>query len=259
MRLTRSNQNTSAWRTTSCPRATAALKEEVRDAVSDLQAEVAELRQQVAAEPEASRRQELDLELQAATKRLREAEEKVLNAILPRAFALVREAAKRTLGERHFDVQLIGGIVLHQGKIAEMKTGEGKTLVATLPLYLNCPARPRRASGHAQRLPVQVRRAVDGAHLPPAGSDRGRDPVGGGRTRDSALSSTTPTTRRPTTATSTCARCARREAYLADITYGTNNEFGFDYLRDNMVVGPDAVRAARAALCHRGRGGQHPH
>ena len=88
-----------------------------------------------------------------------------LDDILVPAFATVREAAKRTLGQRHFDVQLIGGMILHEGKIAEMKTGEGKTLVATLPVYLNALVRPRRARRHRQRLPRQARRRMDGADL----------------------------------------------------------------------------------------------
>ena len=75
-----------------------------------------------------------------------------LDDLLPEAFAAMREAAKRVLGERHYDVQLVGGIILHQGKIAEMKTGEGKTLTSTLPVYLNAPDRQGRACGHGQRL-----------------------------------------------------------------------------------------------------------
>ena len=88
-----------------------------------------------------------------------------LDDILVPAFATVREAAKRTLGQRHFDVQLIGGMILHEGKIAEMKTGEGKTLVATLAVYLNALAGARRARRHRQRLPRQARRRVDGPDL----------------------------------------------------------------------------------------------
>jgi preprotein translocase subunit SecA len=216
------------------PPATEALKAEVQDAVSDLQAEVSELRQQVAAEPEASRRQELDLELQAATKRLRDAEEKVLNAILPRACALVREAAKRTLGERHFDEQLIGGIILHEGKISEMKTGEGKTLVATLPLYLNS------LLGHGAHLvtpndylskfgvqwmgPVYHRLGLEVGVIQSAAEN----PQLGSFVYDPTYPATDDRYQnlRPV---------PRQEAYRADITYGTNNEFGFDYLRDNMV------------------------
>ena len=85
-------------------------------------------------------------------------------AMVP-AFALVREAGRRTLGMRHFDVQLIGGIVLHEGKIAEMKTGEGKTLVATLPAYPEFACRTRRAHRHRKRLPGAPRRGMDGPHL----------------------------------------------------------------------------------------------
>ena len=85
-----------------------------------------------------------------------------LDEILVEAFAVVREAGRRVLNMRHFDVQLIGGMVLHQGRIAEMKTGEGKTLVATLPVYLNARQRARRARGHRQRLPGQARLRVDG-------------------------------------------------------------------------------------------------
>ena len=89
----------------------------------------------------------------------------VLDEILVEAFAVVREAGRRVLNMRHFDVQLIGGMVLHQGKIAEMKTGEGKTLVATLPVLSERARRPRRARGHRQRLPGQARLRVDGQAL----------------------------------------------------------------------------------------------
>ena len=129
----------------------------------------------------------------------------------PRRSRPVREAGKRTLGQRHFDVQIMGGAALHFGWVAEMKTGEGKTLVATLPRVPQRARRPRRAPRHRQRLPRQARRRVDGPDLPLPRA-RGRDR----RPRD----------RRPG---------RRRPAYAADITYGTNNEFGFDYLRDNMA------------------------
>ena len=164
------------------------------------------------------------------TKQLRES----LN--LSEAFALVREAAKRTLNQRHFDVQLIGGIVLHQGNIAEMKTGEGKTLTATLPLYLNAlegkgchlvtvndylSKRDSVWMGqiyHALGLSVGCI-VHDASYLydPTAKRDEERDVMGGFKVIEDYL--------RPV---------ARKEAYAADITYGTNNEFGFDYLRDNM-------------------------
>ena len=100
-----------------------------------------------------------------------------LDDLLPEAFAVVREAAHRWLAMRHFDVQLLGGAVLHQGKIAEMRTGEGKTLGASLPLYLNAPGGGRRPPDHRQRLPRQARRPLDGAHLPRPRPQRGRPPA----------------------------------------------------------------------------------
>ena len=144
-----------------------------------------------------------------AWKRQLAAGETTLEAVLPHAFALVREASVRTLGLRHYDVQLVGGIVLHGGKIAEMCTGEGKTLVATLPLYLNCLA------GKAVYL-VTVNDYLarrDAAWMGPIYDYLG---VAVGAIQ----SDMTPTERHP--------------VYMCDIVYGTNNEFGFDYLRDNM-------------------------
>ncbi|CAA7599706.1 preprotein translocase, SecA subunit [Acididesulfobacillus acetoxydans] len=139
-----------------------------------------------------------------------------LDDLLPEAFAVVREAAQRVLGQRHYDVQLIGGMVLHDGRIAEMKTGEGKTLVATLPSYLNALAgdgvhvvtvndylarRDSEWMGQIHRfLGLSVGLIVHGLDYD-----------------------------------------ERRESYAADITYGTNNEFGFDYLRDNMVSRPEGL------------------
>src|SRR6202046_4020024 len=140
----------------------------------------------------------------------RVAEEKVvLNEILPEAFAVVREAGRRVLQMRHFDVQLIGGMVLHQGKIAEMKTGEGKTLVATLPCYLNALA------GH-------------GVHVVTVNDYLAkRDAEWMGKIYE-FLGLTVGVI------VHDLDERERRGAYAADITYGTNNEFGFDYLRDNM-------------------------
>ncbi|MBV9540193.1 MAG: preprotein translocase subunit SecA, partial [Alphaproteobacteria bacterium] len=152
-----------------------------------------------------------DDQLRALTPAFKErlAKGETLEDILPEAFAVVREAAKRTLGQRHYDVQLVGGMVLHYGNIAEMKTGEGKTLVATLPVYLNALAgegvhvvtvndylarRDAEWMGQVYRfLGMSVGCIVHGL------TDE-----------------------------------ERKESYNADITYGTNNEFGFDYLRDNM-------------------------
>ena len=136
-----------------------------------------------------------DEALRARTEEFRKqlADGTTLDDILVPAFATVREAAKRTLGQRHFDVQLIGGMVLHEGKIAEMKTGEGKTLVATLPVYLNALAGKRRACRHRQRLSGQARRRVDGADLQVPRAHR---------RRHRARPRRRPSARRPTPATS---------------------------------------------------------
>jgi preprotein translocase subunit SecA len=154
-----------------------------------------------------------DAELRAKTEELkkRHAEGAALDELLPEAFAVVREASKRTLRMRHFDVQLLGGMVLHNGKIAEMKTGEGKTLVATLPAYLNAltgrgvhivTVNDYLANRDAEWMGKIFRflGLTVGVNLPQMEPDR------------------------------------KRAAYAADITYGTNNEFGFDYLRDNMAM-----------------------
>jgi preprotein translocase subunit SecA len=157
-----------------------------------------------------------DAELREETDRFkaRLADGETLDDILPEAFAAVREAAKRTLGQRHFDVQIMGGAALHQGNIAEMKTGEGKTLVATLPSYLNA------LTGKGVHV-VTVNDYLAGYQ-----SDlMGRVHRFLGLTTGCILSGQTP--------------AERREQYAADITYGTNNEFGFDYLRDNMAWAPE--------------------
>ena len=139
-----------------------------------------------------------------------------LDDILPEAFAVVREASKRVLGMRHFDVQLIGGIILHQGRIAEMKTGEGKTLVATLPVYLNA------LTGKG----VHVVTVND--YLAKRDSEwMGKVYKFLGLTVGLVISGMDPS--------------AKKAAYAADVTYGTNNEFGFDYLRDNMVIYKDQL------------------
>jgi len=194
-----------------------------------------------------------DVELRAKTDefkaRLQSGE--TLNELAPDAFAVVREASRRTLGQRHFDVQLIGGKILHNGDIAEMRTGEGKTLVATLPAYLNALTGKgvhvvtvndylsRRDAvwmgqiHHALGLSVGVLNheasyLYDPAHVSPevlAEEDAERDKTGGFRVLHDFL--------RP---------CTRTESYAADITYGTNNEFGFDYLRDNLEYEPEKLR-----------------
>ena len=154
-----------------------------------------------------------------------------LDEILPEAFAVVREAAKRTLGLRPFDVQIIGGIVLHEGKIAEMRTGEGKTLVATLPLYLNALAGKGAhlvtVNDYLARIgvgwmgPIYHSLGVSSAVILPQGSFIFDPDFLDDSHHDDRLKHLRPV--------------SKQEAYRADITYGTNNEFGFDYLRDNMV------------------------
>ena len=182
--------------------------------------------------------------LKEKTDELKERLEKgeTLDGLLPEAFALVREVAKRTLTQRHFDVQLMGGIVLHQGKIAEMRTGEGKTLAATLPLYLNAlegkgchlvtvnDYLARRDAVWMGQIYYLLGLSIgclnheqsflyDPDYKKPAQEkEKMRDELGSFYVVEDFL--------RP---------CQRKEAYSADITYGTNNEFGFDYLRDNMV------------------------
>ena len=159
-----------------------------------------------------------DAELRAETDtlRARHADGESLDLLLPEAFAAVREAAGRTLGQRHYDVQLLGGIALHQGNIAEMKTGEGKTLVATAPAYLNA------LSGRG----VHVVTVND--FLASYQADlMGRVFRFLGMQTGVIVAGQTP--------------AVRREQYAADITYGTNNEFGFDFLRDNMAWSLDEL------------------
>jgi len=187
-------------------------------------------------EPEFEKLTETELRAKTDEFKARLADGESLDEILPEAYAAVREAAKRTIRQRHFDVQLMGGIILHQGKIAEMKTGEGKTLVATLPLYLNAltgqgshlvtvndylAKRDCHWMGpiyHALGVGVSCINAqqIAGQTAPSYIYDPGYE------SEDQRWNFLRPVT--------------RRQAYEADITYGTNNEFGFDYLRDNMVL-----------------------
>jgi len=194
-----------------------------------------------------------DVDLKAKTVEFKKRLEKeTLEDILPEAFAVVREASRRVSGERHFDVQLIGGMIMHKGGIAEMRTGEGKTLVATLPAYLNA------LTGHGVHIVtvndyLSRRDAVwmgqvydflgltvgvinhessflyDAKHIQDKNlevkEDQERDQLGSFKIIYDFL--------KP---------CARREAYAADITYGTNNEFGFDYLRDNIEYAEKDLR-----------------
>ncbi|MFO7249105.1 MAG: DEAD/DEAH box helicase, partial [Bacillota bacterium] len=162
-------------------------------------------------EPKVARLSDAQLRAKTDEFKNRLAQGETLDDILHEAFAVVREAAKRVLGMRHFDVQLMGGIVLHQGRIAEMKTGEGKTLVATLPAYLNAllgkGVHVVTVNEYlAQRDATQMGKVHEFLGLTVGLNLQGMSPE------------------------------EKKRAYAADITYGTNNEFGFDYLRDNMVL-----------------------
>ncbi|RMG70563.1 MAG: preprotein translocase subunit SecA, partial [Nitrospirae bacterium] len=170
-----------------------------------------------------------DSELARKTEEFKNRLEKgeTLDDLLVEAFAVVRETGKRLLGMRHFDVQLIGGIVLHEGKIAEMKTGEGKTLVATLPVYLNA------LEGRGVHV-VTVNDYLakrDAQWMGPIYHHLGLS-VGVIQHEESFLFD--PDYKADDPRYNHLRPCSRKEAYDADITYGTNNEFGFDYLRDNM-------------------------
>jgi len=187
-------------------------------------------------EPEFEKLSEAELRAKTDEFKARLADGENLDEILPEAYAAVREAAKRTIRQRHFDVQLMGGIVLHQGKIAEMKTGEGKTLVATLPLYLNA------LTGQGSHLiTVNDYLAKRDCHwMGPiyhalgisVASINAQQTVG--QTAPSYIYD--PSYESEDQKWNFLRPVTRRQAYEADITYGTNNEFGFDYLRDNMVL-----------------------
>ncbi|HVE77895.1 MAG TPA: preprotein translocase subunit SecA [Gemmatimonadaceae bacterium] len=213
---------------------TTRFRERIRERTNDLESRVVELKARKRETSDAAARDQIDAELigpdgrGGLEKQLREATEDVLDELLPEAFATVREACRRLVGTTvqvtgrdlvwdmvPYDVQLMGGYELHAGKIAEMATGEGKTLVATLPLYLN--ALPGKGAHLVTVNPYLARR--DSQWMGHLYRYLGLT-VG-------CLDDTEPGTQ------------DRREAYLRDITYGTNNEFGFDYLRDNMVVSLD--------------------
>lgn len=180
-----------------------------------------------------------DKQLREQTDKLKgRLKKETLDKILPDAFAVVREAARRTLGQRHFDVQLIGGMVLHEGKVAEMKTGEGKTLVATLAVYLNALT---SKGVHvvtvndylAQRDAGWMGQVYDFLGLSTAVIIADESYIYDKSFKNKDHSDPRMQVLKP---------CTRQDAYAADITYGTNNEFGFDYLRDNMVREVDQLR-----------------
>ena len=214
---------------------TAIFRATIAQRVGSLAKELAVAREALLQETDPNERIQNQIEVDRIRKELRRAEADAMDEITPRAFAAVREAAKRTLGLRHYDVQIIGGIVLHEGKIAEMKTGEGKTLVATLPLYLNAltgrgahlvtPNDYLSKYGVQWMGPIYHKVGVSVGVIQSAAAN----PELGSFIYDPAFPNSDDRYRnlRPV---------SRREAYHADITYGTNNEFGFDYLRDNMVT-----------------------
>ena len=180
-------------------------------------------------------------ELQEQTEKLKKSLTKksvTLDTILPQAFALVREASTRVLGMRHFAVQLIGGIALHEGNVAEMKTGEGKTLVATLPAYLNA------LSGKGVHI-VTVNDYLAQRDADWMGELYHFLGISTGVIINEASYIYDPDFDLPSQDGSKNRHlrpCTRKEAYAADITYGTNNEYGFDYLRDNMVNDVEMLR-----------------
>ena len=214
---------------------TGELRKRITDETESLREELAEAEREYEAVAGTDEQRFARIEVERLQKELLKLEEALLNDVMAEAFAAVREASKRTTGMRHYDVQLLGGMVLHSGKIAEMKTGEGKTLVATLPLYLNSltgrgahlvtPNDYLSKVGLQLMGPIYHLLGINAAVIQSsAGSpDRGSfiyDPDY--PAQDDRFAALRP--------------ISRPEAYQCDILYGTNNEFGFDYLRDNMVM-----------------------
>jgi len=207
-------------------------RRQIQTATQALRDSLEEVRTRVLKGQDEEERAYLKEESEKLEKELRQAEASVLNDILPRAFATVRETSRRVTGMRHFDSQLLGGLVLHQGKISEMKTGEGKTLVATLPLYLNAllgrGVHLVTVNDYLARRDVQWMGPIYhtlGLSVASIVHDTSFlfDPTY--LVKDYRFLNLRP--------------IDRKEAYWADITYGTNNEFGFDYLRDNMKFSLD--------------------
>lgn len=224
---------------------TVQFRQRIAEESHELREEIAEAQKHYIAVLGTDEQKYARIELDRVKKELLALEDEILAEILPEAFAAVREASKRTTGLRHYDVQLLGGMVLHSGTIAEMKTGEGKTLVATLPLYLNALA-GRGAhlvtpNDYLSKVGLQLMGPIyqllglsaaviqNSAGAPDSGSFLYDPEYPNADDRFLAL--------RP---------IKRAEAYQADVTYGTNNEFGFDYLRDNMV--PDSSRCVQREL-----------
>ncbi len=224
---------------------TAAFRAQIVDRVGTLRQEVRVTREQWLQEPDATIQMQMKVEVDRLERELKAVETEALAEIMPRAFAAVREAASRTISLRPYDVQLIGGIVLHEGKIAEMKTGEGKTLVAVLPLYLNAltgrGAHLVTPNDYLSKYGVQWMGPV--YHMLGASvgviQSAAANPELGSFLFDPDFPAADDRYQR-------LRPVSRSEAYRADVTYGTNNEFGFDYLRDNMVQ--DIAQCAQREL-----------
>ncbi len=213
---------------------TADFKSRVQEATQAVRDELTQAQEEYLAVLGTDEQKFARVEVQRIRRELLQIEAEILQELLPEAFAAVREASKRTTGMRHYDVQLLGGMVLHSGTIAEMKTGEGKTLVASLPLYLNAlsgrGAHLVTPNDYLSKVGLQLMGPI--YHLLGVSAaviqNSAGNPDSGSLiydpdypSRDDRLLALRP--------------IRRSEAYHADITYGTNNEFGFDYLRDNMV------------------------
>lgn len=223
----------------------AQFRRELAEATSEQQTEVENLREQVT-EARRQERQRLQIQLEQAEKQLLKLEDELLDELRAPVFAAVREASRRTIGLIHYDVQVVGGAILHEGKVVEMRTGEGKTLVATMPVVLNA------LMGHGTHLitvndylakrdcqwmgPIYHFLGLSVAVIQNAG--------GGGV--DKASFQFDPDYHSDDDRYEYLRPITRREAYHCDITYGTNNEFGFDYLRDNMV--PNLSRMTQREL-----------
>ena len=223
----------------------AQFRRDLAEATADLRTEVTNLRQQ-AAEKTGQERQRVQVQLEQTEKQLLKLEGQLLGEIQARVFAAVREASRRTIGLVHYDVQIVGGAILHEGKVVEMRTGEGKTLVATMPVALNAlmgrgthviTVNDYLAKRDCQWMgPVYHFLGLSIAVIQNAG--------GGGV--DKASFQYDPDYRSDDDRYQNLRPLTRQAAYACDITYGTNNEFGFDYLRDNMV--PNLSRVTQREL-----------
>ncbi len=223
----------------------AQFRSELAETTAEQRAAVTALREEVV-EKAGQERQKLQVQLEQAEKKLLKLEDELLEQIKPAVFAAVREASRRTIGLVHYDVQIVGGAVLHTGKVVEMRTGEGKTLVATMPVALNAlmgrgvhviTVNDYLAKRDCQWMgPVYHFLGLSIAVIQNAG--------GGGV--DKASFQFDPNYQSDDDRYQYLRPITRREAYACDITYGTNNEYGFDYLRDNMV--PDPTRVTQREL-----------